>query len=123
MAYAGVVLFNKNKFLLQLRDNNPNILNPNKWGIFGGGIKKGENPEQAAIRELREELELNVEKLEFAIETNFDNENIYIFKHKIKDISNLRLKEGANMQLFSKKEILNLKNTVPGLKQMIKDIF
>ena len=122
MAYAGVVLFNHNRILLQLRDNNPKTLNPNKWGIFGGGIEKGEAPEEAAIRELKEELELNLEKLEPLLQTEFNNEKIYLFKHEIKNISNLRLNEGKDIKSFSKEEILALKNTVPGLKKMIKGL-
>ena len=121
MVYAGVVLFNKNKILLQLRDNNPKISNPDMWGIFGGGVEKGETPEQAAIRELREELELRIEKLEPVLQTEFNHEKIYIFKQEIKNISNLKLNEGRNMKFFSKEEILNLKNVVPGLNKMIKN--
>lgn len=121
MVYGGVVLFNNNKILLQFRDNNPKISNPNMWGIFGGGVEKGETPEQAAIRELREELGLRMEKLEPLLKTEFKGEKIYLFKQRIKNISNLKLNEGQNMKFFSKEEILNIKNTVPGLKEMIKN--
>lgn len=58
--YAGVVLNYKDKFLLQLRDNKKNIPHPNKWGTFGGGIRKGEKPIHAIIRELKEELGLKL---------------------------------------------------------------
>ncbi|MBS3072513.1 NUDIX domain-containing protein [Candidatus Pacearchaeota archaeon] len=121
MTYAGIILFKGNKILLQLRDNSPKISNPNKWGIFGGGVERSETPEQAAIRELKEELGLRVDKLDLFLQTEFNNEKIYLFRLKIKNVSNLRLNEGADMAFFSKEEILNLKNAVPGLKDMIKN--
>jgi len=48
--------------LFQLRDNNPKIKNRNCWSLFGGGINNGEQPIDAAIRELKEELGLTIKK-------------------------------------------------------------
>lgn len=121
MAYAGVILYYKNKIILQLRDKNSRTANPNLWGIFGGKIENGENPEQAAIRELKEELGLNVKKLKPFLKTKFKGEKINIFIKNLRDISNLKIKEGQKIGLFSKEEILKLNNTVPGLKKMTKE--
>ena len=64
---AKVFIRNKelNKFLLVLRDNKPDIIQPNTWGLIGGGIDEGETPEQTAFRELNEELHLKPKKLFF----------------------------------------------------------
>ena len=121
MGYAGAILYEKDKILLQLRDKKLRVRNPGRWGIFGGGIKKGESPEQAIQRELKEELELEINKIDLILETEFKGEKIYIFKKKIRDIFSLRLKEGKKMGFFSKSEIMKLKNTVPGLKNLIKN--
>ena len=43
-------------FLMQLRDNDPNIRAPWHWGLFGGHLERGEQPEAAVLRELHEEL-------------------------------------------------------------------
>mgnify|MGYP001574773866 CR=1 FL=1 len=48
--------------LFQLKDNNPVIKNKNLWSLFGGGIKTGEKPVEAAIRELKEELGIKIKK-------------------------------------------------------------
>ena len=41
MGYSGAILKNGNgRILFQLRDEKGR--NPNKWGIFGGGIRKNE---------------------------------------------------------------------------------
>jgi len=34
-----------------------------EWGYFGGGIENGETPEQAVIRETKEELDFDLESL------------------------------------------------------------
>ena len=57
--YAAVLLETvDNKLLFHHRDNKPNIANPNKIGFFGGGIDRNETPISAAIREIKEELNL-----------------------------------------------------------------
>lgn len=53
---ALAILYQENQFLLQLRDNIPNILYPGYWGLFGGHIEIGENPEEAVKREVWEEI-------------------------------------------------------------------
>jgi len=67
MAVALAIITNKrNEVLLQHRDGNAPT-NPNKWGLWGGGIEKGESPEVALVRELKEELDIDVgvDQLEF----------------------------------------------------------
>ncbi len=44
------------RFLLQHRDDKPEIANPAMWGSFGGRIEPYETPEDGFLRELREEL-------------------------------------------------------------------
>ena len=39
----AIILIDKDKFLLQLRDDKQNIKDPNLWGLFGGSIKKMRN--------------------------------------------------------------------------------
>ncbi|MGV3720271.1 MAG: NUDIX domain-containing protein, partial [Actinomycetota bacterium] len=58
---AGVILHREGRVLLQHRDDNPEIVWPGHWAIFGGHMEPGEAPEEAALRELEEELELRLE--------------------------------------------------------------
>ncbi|MCX7594249.1 MAG: NUDIX hydrolase [Fischerella sp.] len=53
---AIAILYQDNKFLLQLRDNNPNIPYPGHWAFFGGHIEPGETPDVAVKREILEEI-------------------------------------------------------------------
>jgi mutator protein MutT len=59
---VGVLIIENGKILLVKRGNEPN---KGLWSIPGGLIKLGESPEEAAIRELKEETGLNaiIEKL------------------------------------------------------------
>ncbi|MEH1908598.1 MAG: NUDIX hydrolase [Nostoc sp.] len=53
---AIAILYQKNKFLMQLRDNIPGILYPGYWALFGGHIEPDETPEVAVKREILEEI-------------------------------------------------------------------
>ena len=53
---AIAILYRDDKFLLQLRDDIPNIVYPAHWGFFGGHLDPGETPYEAVIRELQEEI-------------------------------------------------------------------
>jgi 8-oxo-dGTP diphosphatase len=54
---ADAILLNRRgEVLLVLRDDKPDIPCPNTWALLGGYIEPGETPEQALLRELREEI-------------------------------------------------------------------
>ncbi|RZN56222.1 MAG: hypothetical protein DSO09_06190 [Candidatus Methanomethylicota archaeon] len=59
---AGILAIENGKVLLIKRGNEPN---KGLWSIPGGLVKLGESPEEAAIREFKEETGLNaiIEKL------------------------------------------------------------
>jgi 8-oxo-dGTP diphosphatase len=52
---AGLVVNRAGEVLLQLRDDKPGIGHPGHWGLPGGAIEPGEEPEAAFLRELEEE--------------------------------------------------------------------
>ncbi|MGF1455486.1 MAG: NUDIX domain-containing protein [Alphaproteobacteria bacterium] len=59
--YSGVILWGRSgKLLVQQRDDIPGIVNPGMVGTFGGGGHEGETPEEAAIREIKEELNIDL---------------------------------------------------------------
>ena len=62
---AHSVLLTDQRYVLQLRDDNPAILAPNKWSLFGGEINTGEAPEVGVAREIKEELCLSPENFRF----------------------------------------------------------
>ena len=59
---AVVILDDDSNMLLLLRSAKSRWM-PKKWGLPGGKIETGETPEEAAIRETKEEANLNVQNL------------------------------------------------------------
>jgi len=58
---ATALLFDcHNKLLICLRDDKPEISFPNHWDLFGGHVEENETPEKALVRELKEELNVDV---------------------------------------------------------------
>lgn len=47
-------------YALQLRDDLPTVASPGHWALFGGSVDRGETPEVAIRREIREELGLDI---------------------------------------------------------------
>jgi 8-oxo-dGTP diphosphatase len=63
---AQVLLLDRyNRLLIYLRDNKPEIPFPNYWDFFGGHVEVGETPEQALVREVMEELGVNLPGWDF----------------------------------------------------------
>ena len=63
---AQALLFDRNnRLLIYLRDNKPEIPFPNHWDFFGGHVEEGETPEQALVREIKEELGVALPTWEF----------------------------------------------------------
>jgi 8-oxo-dGTP pyrophosphatase MutT (NUDIX family) len=59
-AAVAIVCLPDGRYLLQLRDSKQNIFFPDHWGFFGGAIEGGELTSCALVRELREELGIEV---------------------------------------------------------------
>ncbi|PZM85670.1 hypothetical protein DLH72_01655 [Candidatus Gracilibacteria bacterium] len=88
-----------------------------EWSFFGGAIEKGESPKQALIREIKEELGLDISNLEIKYlgeivhYTNFDIEyHRFLFGIKLpENIKNFEDKEGSGAYFFDLEEVLKLK--------------
>jgi 8-oxo-dGTP pyrophosphatase MutT (NUDIX family) len=98
------------RILLQLRDDKPDIPFPNCWGIFGGAVEPGETPEEAIVREIKEEL--NYELADFAYMANFpyDGYEVHMFYKcdpAIK-LTDLNVKEGQRGEFFTLEEVREL---------------
>ena len=105
----------QNKILLYLRDNNPDIPFPHHWDLFGGYIEEGESPEQALIREVKEELDYDLTEFKFFKKYKCFKGDVhpnikYIFVGKIKKpIKEFNLQVGEKLRFFSRKEIPRVK--------------
>jgi 8-oxo-dGTP pyrophosphatase MutT (NUDIX family) len=110
-----VLINNKNNFLLQLRDENPNIICPGQWGLFGGGVEKNEKPLEGLLREVGEEIpDCKVFDIQFLKSFFYTplNHKVYIFKGIINeeiDYINKKLTEGQRAEFFDFYELENIK--------------
>jgi len=63
---AQILLFDRNhRLIIYLRDDNPRIPFPNHWDLIGGHLEVGETPEEALVREVREEIGLELRDWKF----------------------------------------------------------
>jgi len=72
---AVAVIVNKDNKILLLKRGKGAPWMPNKWGLVGGGIEKGETPQKAVEREIEEETGLEIKKFvrSFSIERHADS--------------------------------------------------
>jgi 8-oxo-dGTP diphosphatase len=113
---AAIILENeKGEFLLALRDNKPGIPFPDHWDLIGGHVEEGETPEEGLVREIKEELNIELEEFSFFRKYEvfkgdaYDNIK-YIYSAKINiPIEDITLLEGQRAQYFSRDEIPDIK--------------
>ena len=109
-----VVMQKGDKFLL-VQERTSHI--KGLWGFPGGGVKKGETEEEAAVREAKEEAGYDV-RLQEKIASYEDKKRASIrnvFLAKIIDGSGeYEEDEIMNTGWFTKEEILNMKDTLRG---------
>lgn len=103
---AIAVLYQGDRFLMQLRDDVPNIVYPAHWGMFGGHLEPGETPEVAVQREVLEEINYSLPTV-----TRFgcyvdDRVIRYVFHSPLKvELEDLTLLEGWDLRLLTLEEI------------------
>jgi len=123
-AVAALLVTDDGRYVMQLRDPKPEIFYPDHWGCFGGAVDRGEEPQQALLRELREELEFEaVSVLEF---TRFDFDftrlghgqpRVYRIYYEVAvsaaALPRFVLHEGAAIGAFSAAELLQQPRVTP----------
>jgi len=113
---AAIIFENDNgEFFLALRDNKPGIPFPNHWDLIGGHVEEGESPDEALIREVKEELDIDLKEYTFFKEYEclsgdaYENTK-YIYSGKLNiPIEEITLLEGERPQYFSREEIPDIK--------------
>jgi 8-oxo-dGTP pyrophosphatase MutT (NUDIX family) len=103
---AIVILHQDHKYLMQLRDNIPNIAAAGCWGLFGGHLELGETPEIALVREVKEEIDYTLPSfVKFGIYAD-DRVIRHVFHAPLLvGLENLTLNEGWDMGLLTREDI------------------
>ena len=111
------------QILLLLRDDKPDIPYPNMWDIPGGHVEDGETPEQCIVREMKEEMDLNLEEFQLLSVIEFTDRVEYTFWKKANlDIEKINLNEGQQLKWFTEFEAKNTKLAY-GFNEIIDDFF
>ncbi len=114
-AVAALICLDDGRYVMQLRDNIPQIWYPNHWGCFGGGVNPGEKPEDALRRELLEELEFEVQEANYFMRFDFDlgadGGRLYRIYYRVAmtsaELASLVLHEGADVQALPAERLLH----------------
>jgi len=81
------------------------IAYPNMWDIPGGHVENGETPEQCIIREMKEEMDLDLDDFHLFSVMKFADRREYTFWKKANlDIHQIRLTEGQRLKWFTENE-------------------
>ncbi len=121
---VSLIVFHKDKkILLQNREQISRV--GEEWGFFGGEIEKGETPEEAAVREIKEELEFDLKEFRFFKRYDIDigiiSITAYVFLSELGSVKDFNQQEGHDMQLFTIDDALKLK-TVEGDKIIFNEL-
>jgi len=105
-----VLPYVENKVLMQLREFKSYIVFPGKWGFLGGSVEDGEEPKEAAWRELFEEIGYRPADLhKLGTEQKPELGNIIshsFFCSLTTPVEELVLNEGLDLGLFKLEEIM-----------------
>jgi len=108
---AQVFLFDRDgRLLIYLRDDKPEIPFPDHWDFFGGHLEAGETPEEALVREVREELGVELNAWSFfrcydCLEGDAYPNRKHIYYARIdQNTSELSLYEGQRLTAIAREE-------------------
>jgi 8-oxo-dGTP pyrophosphatase MutT (NUDIX family) len=121
-AVAAIIVVEGSGYLMQLRDDIPQIWYPGHWGLFGGAVDPGEDEITALRRELHEEIELELAAATLFARFDFDlapmglerySRAYYEVRIDAATRERLVLQEGAEMGVFGGDEALSMRPLSP----------
>lgn len=121
-----IFLNNSNHVLLYLRDNKKGIPFPNCWDVLGGQVEGAETPEECIIREMNEEISVQLEDPDLFNVYNLDDRIEYTYWQRTNfDLNSLVLHEGQRLKWFSERDInkMSADELAFGFKPILLDFF
>lgn len=97
------------KVLLFLRDNKDDIPYPNCWDILGGHVESSETPEECIVREMQEEIGVDIGTPELFRKYRMKDRIEYTYWQSFTfSIGDIQLNEGQALRWFSEDEVRNM---------------
>lgn len=121
---SSIIFINSQKeILLFLRDDIPHIPSPNIWDVPGGHVEPDETPEECIVREMKEEMGLDIKDYQLFSVIEFDDRIEYTFWQKANlDIDKIELTEGQCLKWFTENEAKSTE-LASGFNQIVEDFF
>jgi 8-oxo-dGTP diphosphatase len=121
---TSIILYNEKGFLLLfLRDDKPGLSYANMWDIPGGHVEEGETPDECIVREMKEEIGVDIGAPCLFKVYDFEDRREYVYvsscQYRIED---LNLTEGQALRWFSETEIAETELAY-GFNQVAVDFF
>lgn len=112
---AHAILRLADKYILQLRDDKPEIAARGRWSLFGGQIDNEEEPKEAIKRELLEELSISIDDFKFLWHTDYSDDFVkgivrtWFFFANVDNVWGVhKLREGKDVGVFCFNELKKL---------------
>lgn len=121
---VGLIVAADGRLLLQHRDNIPGLVGAGEWGFFGGHLEPGEQPTQAFLREIEEELAWRPRHIELftTVEFTRGDERVRSYAyaaHLDAPLETLVLGEGQAMALFASDALPPA--AMPSIRPVVKE--
>ena len=120
-ADGAILVTPDRRFLMQRRDDIPQIWYAGAWGLFGGGIDPGETELAALTRELKEEIGFDLVEATFFTRFHFEFgfaggdtvfRSYFVVPIEPALVATLQLHEGREMALIEADRLLGLPDMV-----------
>ncbi len=110
-ASVGVLFVNsKGELLLHLRDDKPEIANPNLWGFIAGRLESGETVEEALLREVQEEIGVQLREHTFYSTVEEATGPLDVYSAPLEtEAEQLELTEGQRIAFFTPESAFELR--------------
>ncbi len=104
---SSIIFVNhKQEILLFLRDDKLGLPYANMWDVLGGHVESDETPRKCIIREMKEEIGLELADFQLLCEKEFDDRIEFTYwKFWDVEITDITLMEGQRLKWFTKNEI------------------
>ena len=121
---ATILLYNgEGSLLLFLRDDKPGLPCANMWDLPGSHVEAGETPDDCIVREMREELGVDIKNSVLFRIYEFDDRTDHVFSAPFsRDAGDLKLTEGQALGWFTESEIEGMELAF-GFNRVTNDFF
>jgi len=121
---TSIIFFNsRNEVLLVLRDDKPSIACPNMWDLPGGHVESSETPAECIVREMLEEIEVDVEGCALFRVYEFSDRTEHVFTQRAEvDVERMVLHEGQMLRWFTQRETEE-RALAYGFNEVLSDFF